>query len=141
MLLVIDSSVVAKWFFQETLTDQALAVRRDWESASVDLIAPDLMMVEVSNIVWNKQRTRLITEMEGASAIDNLLALDIPTMSSLSLLPSAYRLASDYDQTIYNALYLALAVTLEASLLTADLRLCNAVSSKLKFVRYLGTYR
>ncbi|NEQ63367.1 MAG: type II toxin-antitoxin system VapC family toxin, partial [Moorea sp. SIO4A1] len=50
MLLVIDSSVVAKWFFVEPLTKQALAVRKDWELSRVDLIAPELMLAEVGNI-------------------------------------------------------------------------------------------
>ena len=79
MLLVVDSSVVAKWLFLESLTDKALAVRRDWELSLVDLIAPELMLVEVSNIIWKKQRSNLITEEEGTSAIANLLALEIPT--------------------------------------------------------------
>ncbi len=33
MLMVIDSSVVAKWLFLETLNHQAMAVREDWESS------------------------------------------------------------------------------------------------------------
>ena len=82
MLLVIDSSVIAKWFFLEPLTDRAMAVRQDWESSTVDLIAPDLMLVEVGNIAWKKQRAGLITEEEGTSALFDLLALDIPIVEA-----------------------------------------------------------
>lgn len=114
MLLVIDSSVVAKWLFLEPLTDQALAVRRDWELSKIDLIAPELMLVEVSNIIWKKQRTNLITEEEGTNVLTNLLALEIPTVEQQTLLLRAYSLAKLFDRTVYDALYLALAEAMGA---------------------------
>jgi len=140
MLLVVDSSVVAKWLFREPLTDQALAVRRDWELSRVDLIAPELMLVEVSNIIWKKQRANLITEEEGTSALTNLLALEILTVEQQTILPRAYTLARLFDRTVYDALYLALAEEIGARFITADLHLCNAVGLSLGFVQYLDTY-
>jgi len=140
MLLVIDSSVVAKWLFVETLNDRAAAVRQDWESSTVELIAPDLMLVEVGNITWKKQRLGLITEEEGTSALADLLALEIPTVEPQAILSRAHSLAKLFDRTVYDALYLALAEERGASFVTADLRLCNAVSPSLGFVQYLGSY-
>ena len=140
-MLVIDSSVVAKWLFLEPLTDQALAVRRDWELSRIDLIAPELMLVEVSNIIWKKQRTNLITEEEGTNVLTNLLALEIPTVEQQTLLPRAYSLATFFDRTVYNAIYLALAEKMGAKLITADLRLYNAVGLSLGFVQYLSNYQ
>lgn len=140
MLLVIDSSVVAKWLFLETLNDQAMAVRQDWESSMVDLIAPELMLVEVGNIAWKKQRLGLITEEEEAAVFTDLLALEIPTVGVQTILPRAYSLAKLFDRTVFDALYIALAQETGARFVTADLRLCNAVSSDLGFVQYLGNY-
>ncbi|MGK7878197.1 MAG: type II toxin-antitoxin system VapC family toxin [Xenococcaceae cyanobacterium] len=140
MLLVIDSSVVAKWFFLEPLTEQALAVRRDWALSAVELIVPKLLLVEVSNIIWKKQRVGLITEEEGTSAIANLLALEIHTVDPQAILPRAYSLARLFDRTVYDALYLALAEQMGARFITADLRLYNAVGSSLEFVDYLAGY-
>ncbi len=141
-LLVVDSSVVAKWLFLESLTDKALAVRRDWELSLVDLIAPELMLVEISNIIWKKQRSNLITEEEGTSAIANLLALEIPTpVDRETILPRAYSLATFFDRTVYDAIYLALAEKMGAKLITADLRLYNAVGLSLGFVQYLSNYQ
>ena len=139
MLLVIDSSVIAKWFFLEPLTDRAMAVRQDWESSTVDLIAPDLMLVEVGNIAWKKQRAGLITQEEGTSAMFDLLALNIPTVEPQVILARAHSLANLFDRTVYDGLYLALAEERKARLVTADLRLCNAVRG-LGFVQYLGDY-
>lgn len=140
MLVVIDSSVVAKWFFLETLSDRAITVRQDWESSAVDLIAPDLMPVEVGNIIWKKQRLGLITEEEGTDILADLLALTIPTVESQVILPKAYSLAKLFDRTVYDGVYLALAEESKASFVTADLRLCNAVRSSLRFIQYLGSY-
>lgn len=139
-MLVIDSSVVVKWLFLETLNEQALAVRQDWEFSIVNLIAPDLMLVEVGNIVWKKQRLGLISEEEGTSAIADLLALEIPTVEPRNILPRAYSLARLFDRTVYDAIYLALAEEIGARFITADLRLYNAVGLSLGFVQYLGNY-
>ncbi len=140
MLLVVDSNVVAKWFFPEELQQQALALYSDWMSKTVDLVAPDLIFAEVSNITWKKQRLSLITPAEATSTIEDLLLLSIPIVESQTILRQAYSLASRFDRTVYDALYLALAAFLPARLVTADLRLYNAVSSQLEFVQYLGTY-
>ncbi len=140
MLLVIDSSVVAKWFFVEPLTKQALAVRNDWELSRVDLIAPKLMLAEVGNIIWKRQRVGLITEPEGNSLIARLLALSLPTVETETILPRAYSLGAAFDRTVYDALYLALAEAMAAKFITADLRLYNAVSGNLPFIDYLGNY-
>lgn len=140
MLLVVDSNVVAKWFFPEELQQQALALYSDWISKTVDLVAPDLIFAEVSNITWKKQRLSLITPAEATSTIEDLLLLSIPIVESQTILRQAYSLASRFERTVYDALYLALAASMPAILVTADLRLYNAVSSHLEFVQYLGNY-
>lgn len=64
MLAIIDSSVVAKWFFAEDLSPQAIAVRQNWLGSRLDLLAPDLILTEVSNIIWKKQRLGSISSLE-----------------------------------------------------------------------------
>jgi len=140
MLLVVDSNVVAKWFFPEELQQQAQALQSDWMAGIVDLVAPDLILTEVSNITWKKHRLNLITPAEAIATIEDLLLLSIPTVESQTVLRQAYSLASRFDRTVYDALYLALAAFMPAKLVTADLRLYNAVSSQLEFVQYLGAY-
>jgi predicted nucleic acid-binding protein len=141
MLLVIDSSVVAKWFFtEEELQEQAAAVRQDWMSSVVQPIAPDLIFTEVSNIVWKRQRLGLVTEGEGNNTIVRLLGLGISTVEPQALLLRAYSLARQFDRTVYDSLYLALATETQSRFVTADLRLYNAVSLQLGFVQYLAEY-
>lgn len=140
MLAIVDSSVVVKWFFAEDLSPQAIAVRQNWLGSRLDLLAPDLILTEVSNIIWKKQRLGSISSLEAKDTLTDLLALALPTVSSQSLLWAAYNLAQKYDRTVYDSLYLALSMQMQAELITADLRLYNAVSSKLSLVQYLGNY-
>lgn len=140
MLVIIDSSVVAKWFFEENLSTQAIAVRQNWIGSKLDLLAPDLLLTEVSNIIWKKQRLGLISNLEARDTLIDLIALALPTVSSQSLLLAAYNLAEECDRTVYDSLYLVLSIQMQAQLITADLRLYNAVSSKLSLVKYLGNY-
>ena len=53
MILAIDASVAVKWFIDEPRRDQA----RDVLVRDFDLVAPDLILVEVANAL----RTRFAT--------------------------------------------------------------------------------
>jgi hypothetical protein len=52
----------------------------------------------------------------------------LPTVPSLVLLDLAFDIASGFDRTVYDSLYLALAVQSKAQLVTADEKLANAVT-------------
>lgn len=90
MLVIIDSSVVAKWFFGEDLSTKAITVRQNWLGSKLDLLAPDLILTEVSNIIWKKQRLGLISNLEArdtryrsTSACTTYSKLSIAAISSL----------------------------------------------------------
>ncbi len=53
--LVVDASVVVKWVVEEEDTDIALSLFR------FRLLAPDLLMLECSNVLWSRQRRREIS--------------------------------------------------------------------------------
>lgn len=50
MSWVVDASVAVKWVIPEVLSDAADRVR-DGED---DILAPDLLLVEVANALWRK---------------------------------------------------------------------------------------
>jgi predicted nucleic acid-binding protein len=56
----------------------------------------------------------------------------------LLLLEDAFAIASAFDQTVYDGLYIALAVTSKTELITADERLANALAAYLP-VKWLGS--
>jgi predicted nucleic acid-binding protein len=139
--MIIDSNVVAKWFFPEVLTEKALAIREDWQVGAVDLIAPDLLLLEICHVIWNKKRIHLITPDESRNTIQNLLCLEIPTVPSYSLLTTAHQLAIVFELTLDDALYLALAQELGGKFITADSWLYDSLSLKIDFIESLENYQ
>jgi len=121
---VVDASVAVKWFVPEVHSEEALRLL----SSGRDLLAPDLLPAEFGNILWKKTRRG---EIEVAQAVEIIRALaEVPfhLSSSSILLESAYLLAHKFQRTVYDSLYLSLAIVEECPMVTADLRLVNALS-------------
>lgn len=56
--IVVDSSVIIKWFVGEPLSEEAWRVLEGYQSGTLTLVAPDLLAAEIGNIVWKKHRWR-----------------------------------------------------------------------------------
>ena len=111
---------------------------RDYTSASLGLIVPDLFWPEFGNILWKASRRQGRMSLRAAeTAIAEMGKLTIPTFSSMPLLSEAF--AAAFDRTVYDAVYVALAVSTGAPLLTADERLANALATRFP-VRWIGSY-
>jgi predicted nucleic acid-binding protein len=63
--------------------------------------------------------------------------LEIPTIPSFDLVPQTLSMAIKDDRTVYDSVYVALALQTKASLITADERLANALAAHLP-VKWLG---
>ena len=63
--------------------------------------------------------------------------LNLPTVPSQLLLDEALALAFAFDRSVYDCLYVALALRSKAQLVTADERLANALAARLP-VKWLG---
>lgn len=125
---VIDASVTVKWFVPEEFTTQSLWLRR----RSDDLLVPGHWRTEHLNALWKKLRkTQELTEQEFTAAVRMTLALSISEVPVAELYEPAVDLAARYDRTVYDSLYVALALREGCSLVTADRRLYNALSSAL----------
>ena len=55
---VIDCSVVVKWFLPEADSDRALLLRDALMSDNCELLSPDLLSIEFTNVLW-KRRTEV----------------------------------------------------------------------------------
>jgi len=60
-------------------------------------------------------------------------------VSSHRLLPEALTIAFSFDRSLYDCLYVALAVESRTDLITADERLANALAAQFP-VKWLGAY-
>jgi predicted nucleic acid-binding protein len=138
---VIDASVAAKWFLPasgETFTAEALRMLQDCTEGRLRLLAPDLFWPAFGNILWNAVRQGRISRESAEEAIQALEERRIPTTASLPLLKDAFAISAAYGRTVYDAMYVALAIVSNAPLVTADERLANALAARYP-VRWLGS--
>jgi predicted nucleic acid-binding protein len=96
---------------------------------SSPLHAPDFLEVELAAIVWKKVRRGDMTRL----VADGILA-DLPALGLISFQPKrplvapAFDLADRTGRTVYDCLYLALAVQLGGVMVTADEKLVNSLA-------------
>ena len=134
--VVLDTSVIIKWFRQgEILAPQALALRRAYLEGSLTVAVPDVLVYEVANVL--RYKGDLSTEQIG-QAVQSLFDIGIDIVPpSAELMRRAVALAYTHNETVYDAVFVALAETLEADFITADEQLVKQMAG-LPFVRFLG---
>jgi len=136
--LVVDASVVVKWFNVEEWTERALALRDDLIEGVVELLAPDHLIYEVGNALW---KNRQLSPEDCASGVLSLLEVGIKfEPPSRDMLREAAALARRLGITFYDSLYVALSEITDAPLVTADEKQGRAAESVTKVV-WLWEYK
>jgi predicted nucleic acid-binding protein len=120
---VVDASVVAAAFFQEQYADEA----RKLLTSGTQLLAPDLIHCELANVIWKRQQRGEIDAAEAMELLDDSRALPLRIVSSGGLMDAALRLAIQSRRTVYDCLYLAVAISHKCAMATCDRRLVNAL--------------
>jgi predicted nucleic acid-binding protein len=139
---VLDASVAAKWMLPakaELLRPEAYRLLDAYGAGDINLVVPDIFWAECGNIVWKAVRQQRFGRDEAEIAILSMMNRSIPTVSSATLLPKAVSIAFDFGRSVYDCLYVALAVRSRIQLITADERLANALAAHLP-VKWLGAF-
>lgn len=124
---VIDASVAVKWFSNEEDTEKALVLRDDHIDGRQTLIAPDLIIYELSNALRFKPG---FNQEMVARAINDLLDLQMDLITpSRELISKSSELAFYYDVTIYDSCYIALGELMGIEVYTADRQLYEKAAS------------
>jgi len=138
---VIDASTAIKWYIPEPLSKQATYFLDLAVEGQAALMAPDLVLPEIGNVLWKKVKRNELSEDE-ALAIVYAIAKEPPMriVPSSTLLPGAMEIAVAYSRTVYDCLYVALAASESAVLITADERLANSMQNSVYAdrIKYLG---
>ena len=122
-LFVVDASVGLKWFVPEIHSDAAQRL----QDPAHQLHVPTLFDVEIGNILWKKRRRGELTRAEADVILAQLPLLPLTHHSESPLLSRAFDLAEATQRTVYDSLYLALAVQLSGQVVTADERWWNSL--------------
>jgi predicted nucleic acid-binding protein len=125
--VVVDSSVVIKWFVVEPYSTEAHRILEAYHAGTLTLLAPNLLYAEVGNIVWKKHRFQGLATADAHEILTAFRLLTFVLTSSAELLEEAYRLAVTHQRTVYDALYLAFSLREPCPLVTADEKLVNAL--------------
>jgi predicted nucleic acid-binding protein len=143
MNLVMDASVLIKFYVPEVLFDRAERLLAKVEKGDIELSAPDLIYPEVGNILWKKQRLKELTRPEAEEITDAILSLPLKIEASRPILPLAIDIAIACGITVYDAIYVSLAKVYETTMMTADRKLADALAkTDLKdSVTWLGSYK
>jgi len=124
---VLDASLIAKLVFPEAGADQAEALVGDLVRRRAALHAPDLLFAELANLGWKKVRRGQATSGAARGLLRVARTLGLRSWPSADLADGALEIALRLDCSAYDALYLALADHLGATLYTADRRLGTIV--------------
>jgi predicted nucleic acid-binding protein len=132
-LHVVDASVVVKWFVPEIHSD----VARQMLTTAEQLMSPDLLFPEVGNTVWKKVRRGELAPGLAERLVADITRIGVETVPSRDLLVDAHALAVHTGLTVYDATYLALAIRLDATLVTADRYLERSVTAHPPIARHV----
>jgi len=97
---VVDSSVAAKWLpplNNEPLASEARGLLADWTRGKIELSVPDLLLVEVANVLWKAARTGRCKAAEARAALKILISYGLPVAASATFLETALRVAIEYE--------------------------------------------
>ena len=120
---VVDASVAVKWFVPEALSDEAVSLL----DSPLALLAPDLLYPEAGNILWKKVGRREIEARDARDILAALVRVPLSVVPSSTLVEAALEIALVHGRTVYDGLYVALAVARDAVLVSADGRLVEAL--------------
>ncbi len=122
---VVNASVVAAAFFPEKHSE---AARKLLLSGGV-FSAPDLIYAEIANVVWKRRRRGEINADEAVGLLTDALDLSLEITPSEQLVAPALALALRTGRTVYDCLYVALAVQRKTIMVSGDQRLVHALAA------------
>ena len=121
---VVDASIAVKWLLPEIHSGAARRIL----GGRHELVAPDLIWAEAGNVLWKRVRSGTVSTDDAQALLRDLRRFPITTLPLSSLVESALEIAVSFGRSVYDSLYLALALSRQCQLVTADRRLYNSLS-------------
>ncbi len=121
--LVVDTSVVAKWYLPESHAELAQTLLDERNK----LYAPDFVSAELGNVVVTNARAGRINADRAKAIFHAFARVPLELLPVTELAENAFVAALDTGRSFYDCVYLALAIQTGSLLVTADLRFYNAI--------------
>lgn len=117
---VVDASIAVKWFTNEKDTSKALTIRDAHINGEIVIIVPDLIFLEALNALKYKKLDKESLNNVNENLWD--LQLHVEKMNSY-ILDKAISISLEYDLTLYDSMYAAIAQLHGCQLVTTDEKL------------------
>jgi predicted nucleic acid-binding protein len=132
----VDASVALKWFLPEALSLNARTLLTD----GFELLAPDLITLEVANAAWKRHRRRELDELSARQLVRDLTRFPLVLHGTAHWTGQALEIAMRHGLTVYDSMYLAIAAGERCRVVTADRRLYESCRSGglARLVTWLG---
>ena len=121
--LVVDASVALKWVLPEEDSERAEGLL----DRGLRLCAPAFVLVELANALWFQMRAGKLDAAEAAGCLRDLREAPLELWDGEEPLPSTLEWAHRLDHAVYDCAYLALALHLDGTYVTADRRFWRKV--------------
>jgi len=125
--VVLDTSALIRLYIPDGPLPNGLeGVIESCLNGETAALVPELALVEAAQVILKKERAALITSAEADEILAALLELPLERVRHFDLLLLAYECAINLNITAYDAIFLALAKSRNAALITADEALAKA---------------
>ncbi len=126
--LILDASVVVKWFSEENDSESARNIRDKFFKGALNIAVPNLLFYEVANAL---RYNPVLTEKEKIQAAKDVYAVEFDVVGlDDTLLTAALLTALKYEISFYDAVYIAIAKEASCRYVTADVHLHKKVGEK-----------
>jgi len=135
--IVVDTSVVVKWYIPEQHYEAARRLRDEYLDGKFDLIAPALMPFEAVNALKYSGHYDGERLEEAAQSLPEY-GIDLVPFNEIG---AVAEIANDLGITVYDAAYVAVAREFDTKAYTADGSLLDDVDGEYsKLLRHIRTY-
>jgi predicted nucleic acid-binding protein len=123
--LIVDANVAIKWFLPEIHKNEALRLLNPVYSLHV----PNLFLLEFGNVVAKKLRRHEISLEVAHQVIAKVQTIPLKWHSDAPWFPSAFEIAHETYRSLYDCLYLSLAIAIDGQMVTADLKFYESLKT------------
>jgi predicted nucleic acid-binding protein len=117
---VLDASVIAALYVDDPASAESDALLERLGGQGAELHAPDLLLLEVANVLWKRVRRGELVAADAMTAIVDLSVAAIRLHPAGLLVRSALGLALAHGLTAYDAAYVALAARIGGVVVSND---------------------
>lgn len=128
---VVDASVVVKWVVEEPLTENTIRVL----NPSDRIHAPELLLIETDNYLTRQVRRGNLLVDEAAEHRRLIRSAPVKLHAYKTVEENAFQISTLTRHSIYDCVYLALAISVNGRVVTADRRFYDL--SRTSFGDYL----